>query len=100
MISRCPHVTLVTIRSGCCARAVFGPSLRPCDRVNRLRRGSTKGERESLNARVEKLYLERAVGDRLWLPDKLVRPLFRNCAVALLVSVGSVSRARRLSVDE
>ena len=60
----------------------------------------TERERKSLHARIEKLDLELAINDRLWLADQLIEPLFANRAVALGVNVNSVRRARRLSIDE
>src|SRR5829696_2828754 len=62
--------------------------------------GSAEREAITLHSRIEKLDLELAVSNGLGLSDQLVQPLFANCAVALLVDVGSVSGARRLSVDE
>jgi hypothetical protein len=61
-------------------------------------RYSAEGERESLRARVEKLYLETSVGDGLRLSDQLIQTLLSNSSVALLVNVNAVSSARRLSV--
>src|SRR5215211_5909207 len=61
---------------------------------------SAKREAISLHARIEILDLEVSIGDGLRLSDQLVQPLFANRAVALLVKVGSVSGARRLSIDE
>src|SRR3712207_13315 len=63
-------------------------------------RGSAEREAISLHPRIEKLDLELPIGDGLRLPDQLVQPLVADRAVALLVDVGSVSIARRLSVDE
>ena len=57
-------------------------------------------ECEGLHARIEKLDFELAIGDGLRLPDQLVQPLFGHHAVALLVDVNSVSRARRLPIDQ
>ena len=55
---------------------------------------------KSLHARIEKLDFELAIGDGLRLPDQLVQPLLGHRAVALLVDVDAVSRARRLSIDQ
>ena len=57
---------------------------------------SAEGERKSLHARIEKLDLELSIGDGLRLSDQLIQPLFGHRAVALLVDVDAVSRARRL----
>ena len=46
-----------------------------------------------------KFSLELPIGDRILLPDQLVHALPGRRALALLVDVGSVSRARRLSID-
>src|SRR5947207_9373084 len=62
--------------------------------------GSAEGERKRLHARIEKLDLELAIGNVPRLPDQLIQPLFSSRAVALLVNVNAVSRARRLSIDE
>ena len=64
------------------------------------RSGSAERERKGLHARIEKLDFELSIGDRHRLSDQLVQPLFGHCAVALLVNVNSVSRARRLSIDQ
>src|SRR4029077_17220711 len=64
------------------------------------RRQSTKRERESLHARIEKVDLELPIDDGPWLSDQLIQPLIGNRAVALFVNIGSVSGPWRLSVDE
>src|ERR1700674_5869382 len=65
-----------------------------------LCRGSTEGERKRLHARIEKLDLELAISDGPRLPDQLIQPLVAHRAAALLVNVNSMSRARRLSIEE
>src|ERR671913_2575993 len=62
--------------------------------------GSAEREAISLHPRIEKLDLEESISDGLLLSDQLVEALFANRAVAPLVDVGSVSGARRLSIDE
>src|SRR5215510_13601558 len=62
--------------------------------------GSAERERKSLHARTQKLDLELSIGDGFRLSDQLVQTLFGHRAVALLVNVCSVGRARRLSVDQ
>src|SRR5437899_12164277 len=62
--------------------------------------GSAERERKSLHARIEELDLELSVNDGVRLSDQLIQPLFANRAVASVVDVDSVSRARWLSVDE
>src|SRR5262249_3753679 len=59
-----------------------------------------EGERIGFHARIEKRDLEQSISDGLWLPDQLIQPLFAQRAVALVVNVTSVSRARRQSIDE
>src|SRR5207249_1935989 len=61
---------------------------------------SAERERERLHARIEKLDRDLSIGDGLRLSDQLIQPLFRNRAVALVVNVKSVSRARRLPIDQ
>ena len=61
---------------------------------------SAERERERLHARIEELDLEQPVSDGVRLPDQLIQPLPGNRAVALVVDVGSMSSARRLSIDE
>ena len=51
--------------------------------------GSAERESKSLHARIEKLDLELAIGDRPGLSDQLIQPLFGHGAVAL-------ARRRRL----
>src|SRR5215210_5617948 len=68
--------------------------------LNSLCGGSAEREAISLHPRIEKLDLELPVSNGLRLPDQLVQPLFADRAVAPLVDVGSVSGARRISVDE
>jgi hypothetical protein len=63
------------------------------------RRRSAKREHESLRAHVDDLYLEPSVGDQLRLPDQLIQSLYCNHAVALLVNVNAVSKARRRPVE-
>ena len=60
---------------------------------------STKRERTRLDPGVEELNLERSIGDGSRLSDQLIQPLFDDAAVAALVNVEAVSRARRLPVD-
>ena len=59
-------------------------------------------EREdiSLYAGVEEFDLEQSIRNGLGLPDELVKPLFVNRAVALLVDVGAVSIPRRAPVEQ
>src|SRR5260370_15445137 len=78
----------------------LGQQLKCGDRVNGLCRGSAERERESLHARIEKLDLELPISNGLRLPDQLIEPLFGSRAVALLVNVTAMSRARRLSIEE
>ena len=68
--------------------------------VNARRDGSAEREGKDLHARTEKLDLELAIDDGLRLPDQLVQTLLGDGAVALFVNVNSVSRARRLSIDQ
>jgi non-heme chloroperoxidase len=56
--------------------------------------GSPERERKRLDARIEELDLELAVGDGLRLPDQLIQPLPGQRAVALFVDVHSVRRAQ------
>lgn len=67
--------------------------------MNRFSYGSSKGESKSLNARIEKLYLELSLGDGFWLPYQLKEPLFGNCPVTTFVNVESASDSRRLFVQ-
>src|SRR5207245_11523370 len=66
----------------------------------RLQAGSAERERKSFHTRIEKLDLELSIHDGFRLPDQLIHPLFGHRSVAALVDVDSVSRARRLSIDE
>src|SRR6476619_6877487 len=59
----------------------------------------TKREAVRLGTGVEKCDLERTVGDRSLLADKLVQTLLRQRAVPLLVDVEPAPIARRLAVD-
>src|SRR5829696_3524457 len=61
---------------------------------------SSEREAIGLHARTEILDLEQSIGYGLRLSDQLVQPLFANRAVAMLINLGSVGGARRLSVDE
>jgi hypothetical protein len=47
---------------------------------------------------VESPPLWRRYDDGLWLSDQLIQSLFPDRAVALVISIDSVSRARRLSI--
>ena len=62
--------------------------------------GSAEREIKRSHAWIEKLDLELSIRDGLGLSDQLIRPLLGSRAVALFVSVDSVSDAWRLSVDE
>ena len=44
--------------------------------------GSAEGERVSFRTWIEKLDLEQSIGDRLLLPDQLIKPLLADRAVA------------------
>ena len=59
-----------------------------------------KREREGLRAGIEELDLEQSIDDRLGLSDQLIQPLFGNRAVALVVDVDAMGRARYLPVDQ
>src|ERR1700730_4966823 len=59
-----------------------------------------EGERVRLGAGIKEGNLEGAVGDGAGLADELVYPVLREGAVAVVVDVGSVGLAGRLSVDE
>src|SRR6516164_9703706 len=61
---------------------------------------SAERERKSLNVRIEKLDLKLPIGDRFRLADQLIKALPGGAAVALLVNIASVSRARRLPIDQ
>jgi hypothetical protein len=63
------------------------------------RRGSPERERVGRHAWIEKLDFELPIGDGLRLSDQLVQPLLDNHATALVVNIGPMSRARRLSVN-
>src|SRR5579884_227163 len=63
-------------------------------------RGSAERERESLHACIEKLDLELAIRNMPRLADQLIEPRVGQRAVALLVNVNSMSRPRRLSIEE
>jgi len=56
----------------------------------RLFPASAERERERLHAAVEKFDLERSIGDRPWLPNQLIQPLFCHCATAALIHVHAV----------
>src|SRR5712691_9265392 len=60
---------------------------------------SSEREREGLDAWIEKLDLERSIDNRLRLSDQLMKALFADSAVALIVDVDAVRCAGRLSVD-
>src|ERR687885_2485571 len=64
-----------------------------------LPRASAEGEREGLNARIEELDLEVAVGDGTRLADQLIQPLLGHRAAALGVDVAAVRLARRSPVE-
>ena len=53
-----------------------------------------------LHARIEELDLERAVGDAPRLADQLMQPLLAHHALALLVDITAMRRARRLSIEQ
>ena len=55
---------------------------------------SAERERKGLHSRSKKLDLELAIENGFGLPDQLIEALVGQCAVALRVNVGSVSRAR------
>src|SRR5260370_2244435 len=78
----------------------IGPPPGRSDRVNSLCRGSAERERKSLHARIEKLDLELSISNGLRLADQLIQPRFGHRAVALLVNVTAMSRARCLPIDE
>src|SRR5580704_12302566 len=61
--------------------------------------GSAKRERKSLRTRIKKLDFDLPISDGLRLTDQLIQPLLGSCAIALLINVGSVSRARQLPID-
>ena len=60
---------------------------------------SAEGERVGLDAGIEKLDLERVVGDRAALPDQLVEPLSGHDALAVGIDIGAVAVAGRRAVD-
>src|SRR5262245_44452780 len=62
--------------------------------------GSAEREGKSLDARIEKLDLEKSIRDGGRLSDELVQPRLVESAVALRVRVHSVGGARRMSIDE
>src|SRR5260370_19486597 len=78
----------------------IGPPPGRSDRVNSLCRGSAEREHKSLHARIEKLDLELSISNGLRLADQLIQPRFGHRAVALLVNVTAMSRARCLPIDE
>lgn len=53
---------------------------------------SAEREVERFGARIEKLDLELAIGDRFCLPNELVEPLFDDCAVTLAVNIKSMGK--------
>lgn len=62
--------------------------------------GLAEGKRVRLGARIGDCNLEGAVGDGAGRPDELVQPWPGHHAVALLVGVGPVCRARRRTVEQ
>ena len=62
--------------------------------------GSPEREDISLYAGVEEFDLEQSIRNGPGLPDELVKPLFRDRAVALLVDVGAVSIPRRAPIEQ
>ncbi len=63
-------------------------------------RGSAERERTRFHARIETFDLELAIHDGRRLPDQLIEPRCGHSAVALLVDVGAVRRARGLTIEE
>jgi hypothetical protein len=61
---------------------------------------SAEREGERLHAGVQKLNLELSFRDRSRLSNQLIQPLLGDRAVSLLVEIGPMSCAPRLSVDE
>src|SRR6478736_2400357 len=61
---------------------------------------STERERERLDAAVEELDLELAVGDRLTLSNELIQTLLGRGAGAMLVDVGPMRFGRQLAVEK
>jgi hypothetical protein len=61
---------------------------------------SAESEIEDFDAGIEKLDLKLAIGDRSCLPDELVKPLFDNGAIALIVDVCTVCGRRRMSLEQ
>src|SRR3954470_5818317 len=59
-----------------------------------------EGKREGLDARIEELDLELAIGNRARLTDELVETLRGHAAVALRVGVGSMCCLGRLAIDQ
>src|SRR5262252_7254077 len=70
------------------------------DRAPRFRLASSECKHVSLDAWVEEFDLERPILNGLRLPNELVKPLFRDHAVPLLVDLGAVSVPRRASIEE
>src|SRR3954468_20762624 len=62
-------------------------------------RWSAERKRKRRHARIEELDLELPIPDLPRLPDKLVHPLEVGGAVAVLVDVHAVGRARRLTIE-
>src|SRR5262245_16749389 len=60
---------------------------------------SAEREDERLEARIEKLDLERPIGDGFRLSDQLIQPRLGDGSGSLGVRVGSVRCGRRLPVD-
>jgi hypothetical protein len=55
---------------------------------------------QRLHTRIEKLDLELAIGNRFGLPDELVKSLFDDRAVTLVVNVYAVCDRRRMSIED
>jgi hypothetical protein len=61
---------------------------------------SAEGERERFHIGIEELDLEPSIGDRSGLSNQLIQALLGDRAVALVVDVSSMARARRPSIDQ
>src|SRR5437867_5903944 len=93
----CLHVRLHRIEGAASIGRWYRSTSARCTGVPRA---STKRERERFDARIEELDLELSLGDRPRLSNQLIQALLRDRAVALVVYITSMARARRLSVDK
>src|SRR5947208_1333286 len=94
-----------TLESYTCRRLLRDESgivIRPLMFKDHLRASywSAERERERLHTGIEELDLELAIGDRSRLSNQLIQALLGDRAVALVVYVSSMARARRPSIDQ